>query len=57
VELEMKKATRIGTIIGTMAKITIRPLVSVICPPTKNPAHNEPDLLNKVVEAAGVEPA
>lgn len=32
------------------------PSVSVPCPPTKNPTHNEPDLLSKLVEAAGVEP-
>jgi hypothetical protein len=30
--------------------------VSVPCPPTKNPAHNEPGLLQNLVEAAGVEP-
>ena len=43
--------------LGFLVLITVRNLMSVYCPLTKNPAHNEPDLLIKLVEAAGVEPA
>jgi DNA modification methylase len=47
---------RIADALGFLAEITVHDLVSADCPPTKNPAHNEPGLLQKLVEAAGVEP-
>jgi hypothetical protein len=39
--------------LGFLGEITVRNPAAAPCPPTKNPAHPEPDLLHKLMAAAG----
>ena len=51
------KRKRIAGEMGMLAEVSVCDLMTAPYPPTKNPAHNGPGLLQKLVEAAGVEPA